>query len=135
LEALEFFPAPLQVLSEMVRVLAPGGVLFVTNRVGTAAPLLPGKAIPRARFEGALAALPLRDIRVQRWQHNYDLAFAHKEGCLALDGHGRVDLEQLLVCPKCGGRVKRRIAGFSCSSCDQTFSIRQGIVEVTNQRR
>jgi ubiquinone/menaquinone biosynthesis C-methylase UbiE len=78
LESLEFMPRPLDVLDEMVRVLAPGGVLFFTNRVGWEARLLPGKAVSRARFKQVLAALPLRDVRVRLWQVDYDLVLAYK---------------------------------------------------------
>jgi SAM-dependent methyltransferase len=133
LESLEFFPAPLKALAEMVRVLAPGGVLFVTNRVGIAAPLLPGKAIPRPRFEEELAALPLRDIKVQRWQVNYDLAFARKEGVLGLEGHGGLELGGVLRCAGCKGEVERRVASYSCTVCGRTFPIQEGIVHLTGQ--
>jgi ubiquinone/menaquinone biosynthesis C-methylase UbiE len=80
LESLEFMPRPVEALAEMVRVLAPGGLLFVTNRVGREARLLPGRAIPRQRFEQVLAMFSLRDVEVRRWQVSYDLAIAHKEG-------------------------------------------------------
>ena len=43
LESLEFMSLPLEVVGEMVRVLAPGGLLFLTNRVGREARLLPGR--------------------------------------------------------------------------------------------
>jgi len=44
LEALEFTPHPHSVLAEIVRVLRPGGVFLVTNRIGKDAKLLPGRA-------------------------------------------------------------------------------------------
>jgi ubiquinone/menaquinone biosynthesis C-methylase UbiE len=78
LEALEFMPRPVDALAEMVRVLAPGGVLVITNRVGLEAFLLPGRALPRAKFRRALAAFPLHQIDVRRWQVQYDLATARK---------------------------------------------------------
>ncbi len=80
LEALEFFPRPREALAEMVRVLAPSGVLFVSNRVGREAWLLPGKAIPQARLEATLAGYSMHDVQVQRWQVSYDLAMARKDG-------------------------------------------------------
>nr|HID15091.1 class I SAM-dependent methyltransferase [Anaerolineae bacterium] len=80
LEALEFTPDPRAVLAELVRVLRPGGVLLVTNRVGRDAKLLPGRAFPRDEFEHLLRAFPLDEVKVDRWQVDYDLAWAVKAG-------------------------------------------------------
>jgi ubiquinone/menaquinone biosynthesis C-methylase UbiE len=80
LESLEFMPRPLEALAEMVRVLGPGGLLFVTNRVGREARLLPGRAISRPRFEQVLASFLLCGVDVRRWQVSYDLAMARKAG-------------------------------------------------------
>ncbi len=79
LESLEFLPHPADALAEMVRVLAPGGLLLVTNRVGAEAPLLPGRAFPRPRFEAELARLGLVEITVRRWQVSYDMATARRK--------------------------------------------------------
>lgn len=79
LESLEFMPRPSDVLAEMVRVLAPGGVLMVTNRVGWEARFLPGRTLSRPAFERALASLSLEEIDVRRWQVQYDLALARKK--------------------------------------------------------
>lgn len=78
LEALEFFPQPGEALREMVRTLTPEGILFISNRVGREARLLPGKAFPRSQFAQILAGSSLHDVRVQRWQVSYDLAVARK---------------------------------------------------------
>jgi ubiquinone/menaquinone biosynthesis C-methylase UbiE len=114
LESLEFLPRPLEALAEMVRVLAPGGVLFLTNRVGREACLLPGKAIPRSQFGEVLASHPLRDLDVRVWQHSYDLAMARKEGHLGSEGQGGVDPWTILRCPRCGGSMVRGVAALTC---------------------
>ena len=129
LEALEFLPRPLEALAEMVRVLAPGGVLFITNRVGSEARLLPGRAIPRPLFEQALASQPLRDVHVRRWQADYDLAMARKDGHGDSEGRGGVDLSSVLRCAGCGGQLQRGVARLSCPVCERTYPIREGIYE------
>ena len=78
LEALEFLPNARAVLAECVRVLQPGGLLLVTNRVGRDAWLLPGKTFSRPQFERLLAELPLERARIEPWQEDYDLAWAWK---------------------------------------------------------
>ncbi len=78
LEALEFLPDARRALAECVRVLRPGGLLLVTNRVGWQARLMPPKTFSRAAFERLLTELPLCEARVERWQVEYDLAWAKK---------------------------------------------------------
>ena len=79
LEALEFLPSARAALAECVRVLRPGGLLLVTNRIGRDARLMPGKAFSRAAFERLLAEFPLANTTVQPWQVEYDLAWAWKQ--------------------------------------------------------
>ncbi len=130
LESLEFMPQPLEVLSEMVRVLAPGGILFLTNRVGHEARLLPGRAIPRPQFEQVLASQHLIEVQVRRWQTNYDLAIARKAGLPVAGTHDGVEMASLLRCPVCGGSFERRGSRLSCPACEQTFPIREGVVHL-----
>ena len=78
LEALEFLPSARAALAECVRVLRPGGVLVVTNRIGFDAWLMPGKTFSRAAFQRLLGELPLEAVEAQRWQVEYDLVWARK---------------------------------------------------------
>jgi ubiquinone/menaquinone biosynthesis C-methylase UbiE len=135
LESLEFMPRPLEVLGEMVRVLAPGGLLLVTNRVGREARLLPGRAIPRPEFEAALTSHRLVEIEVRRWQENYDLASARKAtppvlGSPEADRAANGDLLQWLRCPACDGPLARGVAALTCSTCQQAYPIRKGVVHL-----
>jgi ubiquinone/menaquinone biosynthesis C-methylase UbiE len=130
LESLEFMPRPRESLAEMVRVLAPGGVLYLTNRVGWEARLLPGRALPRPEFEELLAGYSLRDIQVRPWQANYDLALARKAGQPRTGGRTERELASLLRCPACSRSVERGVASLSCTGCGQTFPIHEGVVNL-----
>ena len=78
LEALEFFSNPEIALREMIRVLKPGGLLMVSNRIGPDAWKLPGKAMPTHQFVARLQALGLADVRVEEWLVDYDLVIGVK---------------------------------------------------------
>lgn len=135
LESLEFLPRPLAALAEMVRVLAPAGVLFLTNRVGREAYLLPGRAISRPAFAEALGALSLQQVQVRPWQVAYDLALARKAGSPRAGGGRTVDLASLLRCPGCGGRLQRQLSCLGCPSCEHIYPIRDGIVHLAGARK
>jgi len=79
LEALEFFPDAEAALAECARVLRPGGVLVVTNRVGWEAKLILGKTFSPAAFQALLSELPLEAIRFHPWQVEYDLGWGWKK--------------------------------------------------------
>lgn len=130
LESLEFMRHPLETLAEMVRVLAPGGVVYLTNRVGWEARLLPGRAIRRPEFEETLARYSLVEIQVRRWQANYDLALARKAGRRPVGARPQRDLASLLRCPACGGSVERRLASLRCTGCDQAYRIHEGVINL-----
>jgi len=80
LEGLELFPRPERALQEMVRVLRPGGVLLISNRVGWQAKLLPGRTYDASRLRAILHSLSLEEIRMERWQRSYDLVWVRKAG-------------------------------------------------------
>jgi ubiquinone/menaquinone biosynthesis C-methylase UbiE/uncharacterized protein YbaR (Trm112 family) len=135
LESLEFMSRPLEVLSEMVRVLAPGGVLLVSNRVGREARLLPGRTISRPAFQRVLDDQPLSDFQVRPWQSNYDLAIARKVGERQVGTRRDVDPISLLRCPACGGRLQRGAGGLSCPACPRAYRVDEGVVHLANHER
>ncbi len=78
LEALEFFTHPSLALSEMIRVLRPGGLLMVSNRIGPDAWKLPGKAMPTYEFIKLLESLGVHRVRREDWLVDYDLVVGIK---------------------------------------------------------
>jgi SAM-dependent methyltransferase len=121
LEALEFTPDQREVLAELVRVLRPGGVLLVTNRVGRDARFLPGRALPRDAFERLLHEFPLEEIKVRPWQWDYDQAWAVKAG--EPQGGGIRPLPEILRCPACDDRLGRGDRSFRCAGCARAYPI------------
>jgi len=134
LESLEFMTRPLGVLAEMIRVLAPGGVLMLTNRVGREARLLPGRAIPRPAFKEALARYGLQRVEVRPWQVNYDLALAHKPGTLGSGREDGAEPTSLIRCPACNGALVRRVGSLSCPACGRVHEIGEGIVYLASSK-
>ncbi len=78
LEALEFMQHPEQAIQEMLRVLKPGGILLLTNRVGFDSWFFPGRMSKRGRLETYLRAEGLGNIHSMRWQIDYDIVWARK---------------------------------------------------------
>lgn len=78
LESLEFFPSDKVALTEMVRVLRPGGVLMVTRRRGWEAKAFFGRYRNRRQFESLLTSLELVEVNTQPWQLDYDQVFGKK---------------------------------------------------------
>lgn len=101
LEALEFMPDIEQAVSELVRVLRPGGILLTSNRIGNLAPLLPGRTYDKNAFEALLRERGLEMIRTRVWQEDYDLVWARKSGVMRsiLEQRGWAEV---LRCPQCG---------------------------------
>jgi len=131
IEALEFMPDPIHVLDELVRILRPGGVLLITNRVGSDARFLPGRAFDPDRFEEILRERPLEQIRTKRWQVDYNLVWAVKRG--KPHGGGIQPLEEILRCPACDSPLKRKAYAFGCTGCSRSYPLSEdGIIEMTH---
>ena len=128
LEALEFLPHPQKALREMVRVLKPGGVFLITNRVGWEARLMPGRAYAPRHLEAILKELPLRAVETRSWQEYYDLIWARKQGVLVPSNRPR-GLLDVLRCPRCRGRgLVEQKRSLLCPRCGRAYPRREGIV-------
>jgi ubiquinone/menaquinone biosynthesis C-methylase UbiE len=135
LEAFEFMPSTREALRECRRVLKPGGLLLVTNRVGSGRWLLFGKTYSPEAFVALLQSLGQIDVTTQVWQYDYDLVWSIKpdddktaEVANSLEGQGPVDL---LRCPKCHVPLERAAAGLACRSCGRPYPIgADGVIEL-----
>lgn len=78
LESLEFFPNATAALREMLRVLRPGGLLLVSNRIGPDAWKLPGRARATPDAVRALEGLGFARVEPRAWLVDYDLISAIK---------------------------------------------------------
>jgi ubiquinone/menaquinone biosynthesis C-methylase UbiE len=139
LEALEFMPSTPAALSEFIRVLKPGGLLLVTNRVGSGRRLMPGKTYRQEQFEALLQSLQQTDITTQVWQYDYDLVWSLKPGTSELEadrsGEGSNPIE-LVRCPACGMPLDRSGDTLTCRSCGHHYPIgRDGVIELLAGRR
>jgi SAM-dependent methyltransferase len=130
LEALEFMPNPQQVLQEMARVLRPGGVFLITNRIGADARWLPGRTQSTEAFEIQLSQLPLEMLRTQAWQEDYDLVWGIKPGVSALPGARR--LEEILRCPVCGNALHRVSEAYHCAQQHTLPIASDGIIDMVD---
>ena len=129
LEALEFMPDTRATLVECIRVLKPGGLLLVTNRIAIGAKLMPGKTLSKPKFETLLQALGQTDVTTQVWQYDYDLVWSLKPDG---DLHGRriVPID-VLRCPHCGCPFDRVEQAVVCSSCSRRYPIgSDGVIEL-----
>lgn len=107
LEALEFMPDPRASVREIARLVMPGGVVVLTNRIGWEARLMPGRAFSRAELVAQLERAGLASVRFEAWQTYYELVWARRPGDAETSGTwlGRA------TCPACGERLTERAQG------------------------
>lgn len=139
LEALEFMPDTRSALAECVRVLKPGGLLLVSNRIATGAKVMPGKTFPKAKFEAMLQALGQSDVTTQVWQFDYDLVWSIKPDdetsrVSNVDPVARLSIEDprgLIRCPIDHGQLDRADNAYQCRACSRRYPIGpDGVLEL-----
>ncbi len=132
LEALEFMPNTPAALRECLRVLKPGGLLLVTNRVGSGRWLLFGKTHSTDGFAALLRSLGQIDITTQVWQYDYDLVWSIKPDVDHLADNVNADRNlAVLRCPKCRTLLDRTGVALTCLSCGRHYPIgADGVIEL-----
>lgn len=95
LEALEFTPRPAGTLGELMRVLRPGGVLLLSNRIGRAR-WFPGRTYNDDQLVDLLCGYPLSKIEIHSWNTFYDQIWVRKAGSPAPRGRGDAVLAEWL---------------------------------------
>lgn len=114
MEALEFMPNREQVLSELVRVLRPGGLLLITNRQGVQT--MPGKLWNEEQLENLLIKYGIEFIEFDMWQMDYKKVWGQKTG--VSEPIGSHPLVIPLLCPTCDGELMQHDkAHWHCLKC------------------
>jgi len=95
LETLEFTPTPERTVGELLRVLRPGGVLLLTNRIGRAR-WFPGRAYTDETLVDLLCQYPLSKLEIHTWNTFYDQVWVRKAGEPDKAGRGADGLDDWL---------------------------------------
>jgi ubiquinone/menaquinone biosynthesis C-methylase UbiE len=128
LEALEFMTSPPTVLKELVRVLRPGGLLLVTQRINTK--LMPGKIWSSEQIQSLLETYGVDDGKAQIWQVDYRKVWGRKRGESA--PIGVKPLGDLLRCPRCCQKCLQSQEGaYICENCGARVPVESdGVIEL-----
>lgn len=123
LEALEFMQRPEAVVGEIARVLRPGGLLLITNRISTR--LMPGKTWSAKRVQAIVEAAGFEHVFVDYWQVDYDRVWGRKRGT-SLPTLAR-PLAEVLRCPRCQAALLESHADrWRCPACGQRAAVIEG---------
>ncbi|NWG17075.1 MAG: methyltransferase domain-containing protein [Chloroflexi bacterium] len=128
LEALEFMVRPQIVLGELARVLRPGGLLLVSQRINTR--LMPGKVWSSGQILELLAECGIQDAQAQIWQVDYRKVWGYKAGSSPVTG-GR-PLAEVLRCPRCRAQIlEQREQTWLCGNCGaRVYTGADGVIEM-----
>lgn len=133
LEALEFLPDREATIREVARVLVPGGVALVSNRIGVDRWLLLGRVDSGRDLTRRLERAGLENVRRCRWQTYYDLYWCRKTGSAAVRRDQPDAWRDVLRCPTCAtsGAWAWSSTGAVCGSCGRRIEQRSGYWDLT----
>ncbi len=127
LEALEFMPGPAQALTEMARVLRPGGLLLISNRIGPWTRWMPGHTMSTPALMRLLETLGFERVKMHAWQVEYDLVWAIRSG----RREGVRTEAFFLVCPHCQAHLESGPQAWWCKTCRRVYPIAaDGVLEM-----
>ena len=133
LEALEFLPDREATIREMARVLVPGGVALVSNRIGIDRWLLLGRVDSSRELTRRLERAGLENVLRCRWQTYYDLYWSRKTGFAGIRRDRPDAWRDVLRCPTCAasGAWAWSSTGAVCRSCGRRIEQRSGYWDLT----
>jgi ubiquinone/menaquinone biosynthesis C-methylase UbiE len=128
LESLEFMSDQPRVIAELARVLRPGGLLLITNRINTR--WMPGKLISEENLHGLLETADITHVVIEPWQEDYHRVWGRKASVAPVTGARQ--LVEVLRCPCCAGDfVNDGAASLRCAGCSLCVTIGcDGVVEL-----
>jgi ubiquinone/menaquinone biosynthesis C-methylase UbiE len=128
LESLEFMNNRKDVLRELVRVLRPGGLLLVTNRIN--ARWMPGRTMSDVRMFDLLGDAGIAEMDSQPWQLDYHKMWGFKAGESVPTG--AIPLAEVLQCPRCPDHpMIERNGEWFCTHCTAwTRTGDDGVIEL-----
>lgn len=128
LEALEFMERPKAVLQESVRVLRPGGLLLISQRINTR--WMPGKTWTGGETLDILETIGVVKTQAEVWQVDYRKVWGRKAG--QSQPSGVQLLGDSIRCPHCQqARLILQDTQWLCENCRHSARVAQdGVIEL-----